>query len=175
MKTLVAYSSRTGNTKKVAEAIYEVMPEDAEIASVEDVKCLDKYDFIAIGCWIDKGTADKKALEFIEKVKNKNVAIFITLGAYPDSQHARESMDRIKKLLEKENNIVGEFICQGKIDPKLIEKFKSLPPDHPHALNPERIKRHKEAAKHPNEEDFKKAKKIFKNIIENLESTVCSQ
>ncbi|MCD6207682.1 MAG: hypothetical protein J7J06_06805 [Methanosarcinales archaeon] len=27
MRTLIVYSSRTGNTKKIADAIYEIMPE----------------------------------------------------------------------------------------------------------------------------------------------------
>ena len=35
MKVLVAYMSQTGNTKKVAEAIYSVIPQPKEIKRVE--------------------------------------------------------------------------------------------------------------------------------------------
>ncbi|MBN4069777.1 flavodoxin family protein [bacterium AH-315-E09] len=166
MKYLVIYSSETGNTKKVAEAIYEVMPEGTDLCDVGEVNAFDKYDFIAFGCWIDRGTADKKAVVAIENIKNKKVAVFATLGAYPDSQHAVDSMERIKKLfVDNENSIVGEFICQGKVDPRLTEKFKSLPPDHPHAMNEERIKRHKIAAMHPDDEDFANAQRKFKELF----------
>ena len=34
----------------------------------------------------------------------------------------------------------------------------------PHAVNPERIARWAEAAKHPNEDDFNNAKKVFGNL-----------
>jgi len=171
MKYLVVYSSKTGNTKKVAEAIYQIMPAGTDICTVDEISSFDKYDFISFGCWIDRGTADKKALAVIENINNKKVAVFATLGAYPASQHAVDSMERIKKLfVGNGNSIVGEFICQGKIDSRLTEKFKSLPPDHPHAMNEERIKRHKIAAKHPNEEDFANAKMKFKEIVKKFES-----
>ncbi|MGV8146175.1 MAG: flavodoxin family protein [Alkaliphilus sp.] len=170
MKHLVTYSSATGNTKKVAEAIHQIMPVGTEICAVDEVDSFEKYDFIAFGCWIDRGTADKKALAAIENINNKKVGVFATLGAYPDSQHAVDSMERIKKIFtDNENSIVGEFICQGKVDPRLTEKFKSLPPDHPHAMNEERVKRHKIAAKHPNEEDFENAIREFSRIIKKTE------
>ena len=44
MKVLVAYMSQTGNTKKVAEAIYGAIPQPKEIKRVEDVTSLEGYD-----------------------------------------------------------------------------------------------------------------------------------
>ena len=35
MKSLVVYSSRTGNTEKVARAIHEILPAPCDIHSVE--------------------------------------------------------------------------------------------------------------------------------------------
>ncbi|QTA37533.1 flavodoxin family protein [Thermosipho ferrireducens] len=171
MKILLTYSSRTGNTEKVAKAIYEVMPEGTTFKKMKTVdELLEQHDFIILGCWIDRGTANKEALEFIKKVKNKKVAFFFTLGAYPDSKHAKDSADRIRNLLKENNNeVLGEFYCQGKIDPKLTEKFKSLPLDHPHTMTPERLKRHEEAAKHPDEKDLSRAKETFINIVKKMQ------
>ncbi len=95
----------------------------------------------------------------MEKIEGKKVGVFGTLGAYPDSDHAKKTLKRVRELLEVKNEVIAEFLCQGKVDPKLIEKFKELPAGHPHGMTEERRKRHEEASKHPNEQDIKEAQK----------------
>ncbi len=164
MKTLIAYSSKTGNTKKVGEAILKAFPK-GEIKDIKDVDNLN-YDLIIVGTWIDKGTADAKALKFIETIKDKKTAYFFTLGAFPNSKHANDCIENIDKLfLANENTTLGNFHCQGAIDPKLISWMSELPAEHPHSPNKERIDRWEEASRHPNEEDFKNAYNYFKGII----------
>lgn len=164
MKTLIAYSSKTGNTKKVGEAVLKAFP-NGEIRDISEVDHLD-YELIVVGTWIDKSTADTKALKFIETIKDKKTAFFYTLGAYPDSAHATDCTTNIKNLFEANNNeIIGHFHCQGAIDPKLIGWMSSLPAEHPHSPNPDRIKRWEDAKNHPNEQDFKMAEEAFKNIL----------
>lgn len=166
MKNLLVYSSLTGNTKKVAEVCYSLCDSSWEIRDIKEEFDVEIYSKIVLGCWIDKGTADKKSLELIEKIKNKDIAYFVTLGAYPDSDHAKESLEKIKIEFEKEGNRVhSSFICQGAVDPKLINWMKNLPNDHPHAPNPDRIKRWEIASQHPNQEDFENARNWFKEIL----------
>ena len=101
----------------------------------------------------------------MELIKNKKVGTFGTLGAYPDSDHAKNCVKKISDSLKENNNeIIAEFICQGAIDPKLMEVMRKMGDSGPHAVNPERIARWAEAAKHPNEDDFNVAKKVFGNI-----------
>ena len=103
MKYLVVYSSLTGNTKKIAEAIMDIMPEDTDIFPVKEAPSPAGYDVILIGSWIQRGLADKKSLEYIQTIRGKKTASFSTLGAYPDSDHALTSLKRIKEfLMEKE-------------------------------------------------------------------------
>lgn len=168
MKTLITYSTKTGNTKKVAESIHKAIP-GSEIMDISDVKNLD-YDMIIVGTWIDKGTADTKALNFIKGLKDKQTAFFFTLGAYPDSQHAKDCAESIAKLFtENGNTVLGHFLCQGAIDPKLIEMMrKSFSADHPHGPNPERIKRWSDASTHPDEKDLDDAYNYFKNLMEKF-------
>lgn len=164
MKTLIAYSSLTGNTKKVAIAASKAFSE-VEVKDISEVTSLD-YDLIIVGTWIDKGTADEKAKKFIEEIKEKKVAFIFTLGAYPDSKHAMDCIDNIKQLFEKNNNeILGHYHCQGAIDPKLIERMKKMfSPEHPHGPNPERIKRWSDASTHPDQKDLDNAFKYFKAL-----------
>ena len=62
----IIYSSRTGNTKLLAEAIRESLPADLcnhfgtdEAGAVESEK-------LYVGFWTDKGTADEAALALAE-------------------------------------------------------------------------------------------------------------
>ncbi len=169
MKTLLTYSSKTGNTKKVAEGIHKILPDDSTLASVEENLNPEQFDLIIIGFWVDKGTADEKAINYMKTIKGKKIGLFGTLGAYPDSEHAKQSMIRVKELIEPQNEVLAEFLCQGKIDPNLTKKFEKLPPDHPHAMTEERRKRHLEASKHPNEDDIKEAQGIFKELLSSLD------
>ncbi len=155
MKTLIAVSSRTGNTLKIAQAIHAVLP-DATLARVENIPDPVAFDLIYLGFWVDKGSADEQARAFMRKIRNQKIALFATLGAYPDSPHARESLDKAVALLP-ESHVADRFICQGAIDPQLIEWMKQLPGDHPHAPNAARVKRWKDAAAHPDETDCRAA------------------
>lgn len=165
MKSLIVYSSKTGNTQLVAEAILEGMSKYTAYFPVEIAPDPDSFDCIIVGFWVDKGTADKKAQEYLTKIKNKKVALFATLGADPNSQHAKSSMANARALLDSSNTILGDFICRGKVDPKLLEAFRHLPADHPHGINPERLARHKAASTHPDAEDLAKAKQVFQQLI----------
>ncbi len=169
MNTLLTYSSKTGNTKRVADAIYEVLPEGTVYTAIDEDIDLEKFDNVVVGFWVDKGLPNSEAKDFIEKIEGKNVAIFGTLGAYPDSDHARECMQKTRDILEGKNKLIGEFICQGAVDPKLIEIFKTFPKGHPHYLDEARKKRHKDASTHPDESDFENARLVFKEIFSELE------
>ncbi len=171
MKTLVVYSSLTGNTEKVARAIAEVMP-NCDIHSVQEAPEATSYDMVAVGFWVDKGMPDKKAFDYINSISNANVALFGTLGAWADSEH---SMDCAKKGEDavktdgKNNNYLGAFICQGKVDPKLIERMQSMPEvQKRHPMTEERKARIAEAAKHPDENDLKNAQEAFKSFINKM-------
>jgi flavodoxin len=164
MKSLVVYSSRTGNTEKVARAIHRRLGAEAVLAALPGAPEPEGFDFVALGFWVDKGTADKESLEYIKKLSGKKVGLFMTLGAPPDSRHAQKSMADVKALLEPRNTVVREFICQGKIDPKLSKMFESFPEGHPHAMTEERRARHAQAAAHPDEEDLERAAACFADL-----------
>lgn len=155
MKILIAFSSKTGNTRKIAESIHTALPQAAlyDIDNAPDPKA---FDLLYIGFWVDKGTADEKAQSYMQKIGNQNIALFATLGAYPDSIHATESLDNAESLVP-DCQIINRFICQGSIDPKLIEWMNKLPPEHPHSPNEERVKRWQSASTHPDVEDCRAA------------------
>ena len=169
-KSLVIYSSLTGNTKKVAEAVQSVIP-NCDIFPIDNLpENIDEYYFISVGYWVDRGLPDAKSKKLIRSLKNMNVALFGTLGAYPDSPHAKgciRDSETMLKTAGKNNNVLGSFLCLGKIDPKLMDYMgKFMGETHP--LTPERKARLLEAQTHPDNNDLENAKAVFKGFVERL-------
>lgn len=170
MKLLVVYSSMTGNTRKVAEAIAGAVP-DSVLLPVEAEPSSDGFDLVAAGYWVDKGMPDAKSRAWLEKAKGCRIALFGTLGAWPDSEHAKESMRRAAELVEspeRGNTVCGSWICQGRVDPHVIEAMQKMAPN-VHPMTPERRARLEEAAKHPDESDLASAREFISRTIRALE------
>lgn len=162
----IIFSSLTGNTEKVAYEILKSMPENTAIYDLKELDQKPEGDVFVLGYWVDRAKPNKEMHQFMEELKGKKVITFGTLGAYPDSEHAKETKENTHKLLEENNEVLGHFLCQGKINPKLTEMFKKNAGGH--AMTPERLKRHEDAAKHPNEEDFAGARQFVEAILNHI-------
>ena len=79
MKIAIVYSSNTGNTKIIAEAIKEEL-------SNEDIVYFGKpennieADIYIVGSWTDKGNCSSEIKEFLTKLNYKKIAYFGTAG-----------------------------------------------------------------------------------------------
>jgi flavodoxin len=113
MKVLVAYMSWTGNTKKIAEAIYDAIPQPKEIKPVEDVSSLEGYDLAFLGFPMHSFGPDEPAKTFLEThAKGRTIALFIT---HMSPEHNPRLQGYIQKFRDAVvgANIVGVFDCQG--------------------------------------------------------------
>ena len=167
MKTALIYSSLTGNTKKVGEAIFDVLEREKEIFIAEkfDSSRVAEFDRFVIGFWVDKGTANASVRKVISKIKNKEIAFFGTLGAEPDSEHGKKVYRRVSELCGKSNNFKGGFLCLGKVSEKLVEKMGKFPLNLIHPLTPERLARIENAKSHPDGVDLKNAQEFFQTCF----------
>lgn len=172
MKIIVLYSSRTGNTRKVAEAIASALPAGTPCLDLTQPlpEDLNAYDCVFLGYWVDKGTADAAAQKVLSRLHNPHVALFATLGADPHSDHARGSLEKGAALLPEGVEPVDSFICQGKVEPKLIEAmYKRFPPESLHGRNPQSEARHKAASTHPDVQDLEAAAAFARAVLRQLE------
>ena len=67
MKVLIAYHSVSGNTRKVAEAIFKEIKAEKEMLPLSEVKDLKGYDLSFIGFPIHAYGPSKDAKEFLER------------------------------------------------------------------------------------------------------------
>lgn len=164
-KTLIVYSSITGNTEKIARAIYEALEFEADIFHVKENPDWTAYENIIIGYWARRAGADYQMRDYMSQIRDKNCGIFATCGTYDNSDHAKKVLNYGIELLEGNNNRVSSsFICQGRINRTKNMIHKVYPEGHPYHLDETTRKRHLSAYNRPNEEDIRKAKEAFKNF-----------
>ena len=94
--------------------------------AAEDVRQVAAHDLVFTGDWVDKGTADLTAQKVMGKISGKKVAIFATAGAYPDSLHARDSLENGASCFGEGCTVLGTFICQVAVDPQLVERALAI-------------------------------------------------
>lgn len=165
MKSIIVYSSLTGNTKKLAEAIHNKYP-SFELRSIDESVDLSEYDLAFIGYWVNRGTADEACLNLLNNNQSSNIAAFGTSGQYPDSNASIKYSGRVKDLVEERNKYFGGFICQGKIEESRTERRKLIPKGQPHYLTEEGLARHIESRNHPNETDIDRLLSWVDDVLE---------
>ncbi|VEN74935.1 Flavodoxin [Candidatus Desulfarcum epimagneticum] len=126
MNSLVVYSSKTGNTKKLADALFEALEGEKEIFPIADAPDPDGYDLIAVGFWLMAGKPDPQSTQYLEKIREKNLFLFATHGAANKSDHARNALKTAGELAAG-SRIVGSYNCQGEVNPRVLEKVKAKP------------------------------------------------
>ena len=156
MKTLIIYSSETGNTKMVCEKAFEYINGEKVIIPIKekDSVNLDEFDNIVVGTWIDKANANTEAKKFINTLSNKNIYFIGSLAASLTSEHAKKCINNLTKLCSKKNNFVGGVLTRGKVAKDLQEKFTKFPLNIIHKFVHNMKEIILEADSHPNETDF---------------------
>ncbi|WP_125152026.1 flavodoxin family protein [Clostridium rectalis] len=170
MKTLVIYSSVTGNTEKIVKAAYDEIPFPKKICKSLNKLSLKNYELIIIGYWVDKGICDSRNVEIIKNIHNKKVIFMGTLGAKDNGNYYESIKKRVESFLPEDNKLIDHFLCQGRINEKLIERYKTIFESNP---GDENIKRQLENAKiastHPDNTDLNNVKEFIKNIFKKIE------
>jgi flavodoxin I len=159
MKSLVVYSSQTGNTRQLAETIYQTLADGALLSSVEEAPDPADFDFVALGFWFQAGRPDPKSAAFLERLKgHQRVFLFATHGADPDTEYTRNAMAYAQSLAEGAT-IAGTFNCFGQVNPKVLEKAKAKPQP------PAWINDAPRAVGHPNARDFEEVKSALQAAL----------
>lgn len=176
MKVLVTYYSQTGNTEKLAHAVYAGVEDAAKdlhigvdiaeksIASLSETEGIDSYDLILCGFPVQSHSVPPAVIPFLKSLpEGKKVALFVTHGSRRGSRLAREAFDYAATLAAKAT-IIGTFGCRGKVKSEMIDELAKKP-EHK-AWAEEALG----AIGHPNEADFEDAKEFAKNMIKKAQS-----
>ena len=155
MKYAVIFSSLTGNTKLLADAIKKHFgDDDCSYFGTPINKAIDA-DIYFVGFWTNKGTCDEVIAKYLKTLNHKKVFIFGTAGFGLDSNYFNSIVDHVKENINDTNKVVGNFMCTGKMqqsvkDRYLANKHSEKPMPNIDLL----ISAFDEALKHPNKVDL---------------------
>ncbi|MGL5270450.1 MAG: flavodoxin family protein, partial [Selenomonadaceae bacterium] len=125
-KWLILYSTITGNTRMVAEAMLAAAPPGSLMQDIRDLDLKElrnpDYEVIAAGYWLKRGGPDLQMTKVLPQISDRQIVLFQTHGALAGSEHAVTAFARAGYLLGDNCEILGTFSCQGKINPRLLER-----------------------------------------------------
>ena len=106
MKTLILYSTRDGQTKKIANYIAGIIHENVDVKSITDMYELANYDRIIIGASIHYGHFNKALYKTLEKhtalLNQKTTAFFgVNLTARKPEKSTPETNVYVRKFLQR--------------------------------------------------------------------------
>lgn len=157
MKALVAYSSKTGNTKKLAEALYNAVQFEKDLVSISDNPDPTEYDFVAVGFWLQDGLPDPAAQHFLPKIGRKQVFLFTTHCAAHNSDHARNALKKAKEMAAPAR-ICAVFSCPGQASEEILAQAGRENP------RPSWLADAPAAEGHPDEDDIKRFMHLYNNL-----------
>ena len=154
MKVLVAYYSETGNTEKVARAIYEGLGfVEKKLASIKDSPRSAQFDVIFVGFPVQNHSVPAAVEKFLKRIPaGKRVALFATHGSLRGGELAVTAFYYAVSLTANKT-VLGTFGCRGKVRPKMLEALMKRPQDKFWALEAQ------SASGNPDEGDLEDARK----------------
>ena len=165
MEYSIVYSSNTGNTAMLAEVIRDqVGSEKCKYFGSVDPKGKDTT-LIFVGFWTDKGTCDEKMEEFLKSLRDKKVFIFGTAGFGGSEEYYSRILKSVEKNLDVSNNIVGTYMCQGKMPVSIRNRYEKMMNETDDIKFKNLIDNFDRAASHPNEDDFKEIRDMVKSLV----------
>lgn len=122
----IVYSSRTGNTRMLAEALKEALPQgDCIYFGGPDAKALEA-DMIYLGFWTDKGSCDGSCAEFLKSLTTQKLFLFGTAGFGGAPAYFQQILGRVKSNLGPEVTVTGSYMCQGKMPMSVRERYMQM-------------------------------------------------
>jgi len=120
-------------------------------------------EMLYIGFWTDQGNADKSALELLQKIKNKKVFLFGTAGFGENEAYFQKVLNNVKSSMDESNQVVGEYMCQGKMPQAVRDRYVKMKEQPDHMPNLDLlIANFDRALSHPDKEDLDKLRELVR-------------
>lgn len=127
----IVYSSKTGNTKMLADALRQALPaDDCLYFGAPDAQAL-AAERIYIGFWTDKGTCDAETAAFLAQLTQQEIFLFGTCGFGGGVAYFEQILARVRDLLPESVQLVGSYLCPGKMPQSVRDRYVRIAEEEP--------------------------------------------
>jgi flavodoxin I len=126
MRYAIVYSSRTGNTRRLAEALREALPAaDCVYFGEPDPRALEA-ETIYLGFWTDKGSCDEAAGAFLGSLSGQRLFLFGTAGFGGAPEYFEKILSGVRAKAAPTVKLVGSYMCQGQMPPAVRQRYEAM-------------------------------------------------
>ncbi len=147
MNILVAYYSETGNTRKVAEAVFAGLRHSRKtLLPIDKAGDLESFDLLFCGFPVQHHSVPAKMVHFLKRIpKGKRAALFASHVSLRGGEKALSAFFAAISLLP-ERIVVGTFGCRGQVKPQLLDEWMEAPQHQAWAREAQSANGHPDAA-----------------------------
>ena len=165
MHIAILFSSKTGSTAAVAEAIREALKQEEITYFGGHSLKLPEAELYFVGSWTDKGDACEEIREAFQKIKGKKLAYFSTAGFGGDDAYFQKVFERVRQSGDPSNEILDAWFCQGKMPAQVRKRHQLLLSRDPQNDRLKKSLQNFDAAlSHPDETDLQNAARWAQNV-----------
>lgn len=181
----IVFSSRTGNTAELAEAVREALQEGTceYFGSVNGDDGFDGRGYAGAGCgrtssaipasetlfvgfWTNQGVADQATQKLLGQLRNRKVFLFGTAGFGGSEAYFQAILDKTKAFIDDSNTVIGTYMCQGKMPLSVRERYMKMKEQPDHMPNIDTmIENFDKALSHPDAKDLEKLANAARETI----------
>jgi flavodoxin I len=160
MNILVAYYSETGNTRKVAEAVFSGLRHTKKVLlPIDQVDDPEKYDLIFCGFPVQHHSIPAKMTLFLQRIPpGKKIALFATHGSLRGGEKAITAFYTALSLTNG-RTILGTFGCRGQVPFQTLDAWMERPYERTWALEAQ------SASGHPDDTDLGDARAFAETML----------
>ena len=159
----VVYSSKTGNTARLAERLREILPHSGLAYFGPPEKEAADAEVLFVGFWTDKGDCDETISAFLEHLRGRRVFLFGTAGFGGSADYFEAILSRVRAHLDESNTVIGAYMCQGRMPEAVRRRYEAM-----QAQEPEKVrgllKNFDRALSHPDAGDLRRLEQAAESI-----------
>ena len=166
MKYAVVFSSKTGNTKRLAEAIRAALGEaECIYFGPPDPKALEAPR-LYVGFWTDKGTCDADSAAFLSHTAGHRVFLFGTAGFGGSDAYFSKILASVRAQLPDGAEEAGCWMCQGRMPQAVRSRYEAMQAKEPENARYKMLIENFDAAlAHPDANDLEAAAAWAKSCL----------
>lgn len=167
MKYAVIYQSKSGNTREIAEEIFNSLSTDEK--EIQDIDCeeeIPQADIYLIGFGIRNQMCSMDIINCFDQITGGRFAIFATCGYVATEQYKASLEKRLDVWMPEDADYLGMFLCQGNVSNEGQKNMLDQMPE-----EAERMEQLFAYGKtHPDSADLEKAAQFARKIQQQVES-----